>query len=47
MHNNEANESEAVEAAENWLALIDRDKINESWQQAAALFKTAVTAEEW
>jgi hypothetical protein len=47
MQKNEAAESEALEAAENWLSLIDQDKINESWQQAASMFKTAVTAEQW
>jgi lysyl-tRNA synthetase class 2 len=40
-------EQSAVTAAENWLALIDNDDAGESWNQAASLFKTAVTSEQW
>lgn len=34
-------------AAEKWLALIDKHDAGESWNQAASLFKNAVTAEQW
>jgi hypothetical protein len=37
----------AVRAAENWLALIDNDNGDESWNQAASLFKAAVGLEQW
>lgn len=44
---NETAEQAAVEAAEKWLALIDKDEESESWNQAASMFKTALTAEDW
>lgn len=47
MQNTELAESNAVIAAEKWLALIDADKIAESWNEAASLFKAAVTVEKW
>ena len=37
----------AVRAAESWLALVDGGKYDASWDQAAALFKAAVTREQW
>ncbi|MDD5697445.1 MAG: DUF4019 domain-containing protein [Victivallaceae bacterium] len=37
----------AVDAAENWLALVDGGQYSASWDQAAALFKNAVTKEQW
>lgn len=37
----------AQTSAEAWLALTDAGKYPESWQQAAALFKAAVTQEQW
>lgn len=37
----------AVKAAEAWLALVDGGKYDASWDQAAALFKAAVTQEQW
>ncbi|MGD0986673.1 MAG: DUF4019 domain-containing protein [Candidatus Sulfotelmatobacter sp.] len=37
----------AVQSAESWLALVDAGKSDESWQEAAQLFKTAVTKEDW
>jgi len=37
----------AQTSAEAWLALTDAGKYAESWQQAAALFKAAVTQEQW
>ncbi|MBI5641671.1 MAG: DUF4019 domain-containing protein [Nitrospirae bacterium] len=37
----------AVEAADNWLSLVDSDKYSESWEAAAAFFKGAVKKEKW
>jgi len=37
----------AVAAAETWLALIDKGDIVKSWQTSAALFRGAVTQEQW
>jgi len=37
----------ADEAALSWLHVIDEGKYTESWNQAAAMFKSAVTAEAW
>lgn len=37
----------AIDAAERWLALVDAAEYRQSWEQAAALFKGAVTAEQW
>ncbi len=47
MKNNEIAEQAAVTVAEHWLALIDNKDIKESWNQAASLFKTAVSPEQW
>jgi hypothetical protein len=37
----------AVKAAEEWLASVDQGEYEKSWQEAAALFKSAVTVEQW
>lgn len=37
----------AVAAAETWLALIDKGDIAKSWETSAALFRGAVTQEQW
>jgi len=37
----------AQQSAESWLALVDSGKYAESWQEAAQLFKAAVTVEQW
>jgi hypothetical protein len=37
----------AVKAAESWLQLVDAGKTAESWDAAAALFKAAMTKEQW
>src|SRR5208282_3778908 len=37
----------AQQSADAWLALVDSGKYAESWQEAAQLFKAAVTKEEW
>ena len=47
MQNNEIAEQNAVAAAEKWLAFIDDENIDESWNQAASLFKAAVSLEQW
>ncbi len=39
----DASEAAAVAAAEEWLALIDRGRFDESWEQAAAYLKNAVS----
>ncbi len=45
----EAEEAEqaAVAAAERWLSLIDADDFTENWNQAASLFKSVVSLEQW
>jgi hypothetical protein len=37
----------AQQSAESWLALVDSGKYAESWQEAAPVFKAAVTKEQW
>ena len=37
----------AQKSAESWLALTDNGKYGESWDDAAQLFKNAVTREQW
>ena len=37
----------AVEAASAWLELVDSGRYGESWEGAAALFRGAVTKEQW
>jgi hypothetical protein len=40
-------EKAATEAAKKWLALVDAGKYPESWEQAAQLFKGAVSKKKW
>lgn len=40
-------EDQAVNVAEEWLALVDQGEYEASWEEAAALFKSAVTVEQW
>lgn len=40
-------EDAAQAAAESWLKLVDEGKYEECWDQAAKLFKGAVTKEQW
>ena len=40
-------ERAAIEAANQWLALVDSSRFAESWQQAASLFRGAVTEAQW
>jgi hypothetical protein len=42
-----AMEDNAVAAARSWLKLVDNNQYDKSWDQAAALFKKAVTKEGW
>ena len=37
----------AQKSAETWLALTDSGKYAESWDEAAAFFKSAVTKDQW
>ena len=38
---------DAVDAAINWLLLIDGEKYAESWSQSAEYFKTSIPQEQW
>ncbi len=38
---------DALAAAENWLAIIDKGEYTESWKEAAGYFKTAVSQDQW
>ena len=40
-------EDAAQRAAEQWLALVDGAQYAASWEQAASVFKTAITAAQW
>ena len=37
----------AQKAAESWLALVDKGDYSSSWDQAAEMFKTAVSKDQW
>ena len=37
----------ALSAAQKWLALVDAGKYAESWNEAAELFKNAVSSQQW
>jgi hypothetical protein len=41
------NEAAAIDAAKAWLALTDAGKFAASWDEAASLFKAAVTKADW
>ena len=43
----EAKEAAAVTAAKTWLALVDEGIYGDSWETAAAYFKSAITKEKW
>jgi hypothetical protein len=47
VHAQQKPEQLAQRSAESWLALVDSGKYVESWREAAQLFKTAVTQEQW
>jgi hypothetical protein len=40
-------EDEAATAGQKWLALLDDQKYEESWQQAASMFRDQVKQEQW
>ena len=40
-------EKAALEAAEDWLELVDTEKYEESWDEAASYFQGAVSTEQW
>ena len=44
---NEVAEKRAITASGAWLSLVDEGNYAESWNQAAGLFKNAVTKEQW
>jgi len=43
----EDSEKEALKAAESWLTWVDAGEYGKSWDQSAALFKTALSKGEW
>lgn len=43
----QAPEDTAQRAAEQWLALVDGGQYSTSWEQAASIFKGAITAAQW
>lgn len=43
----EAKEAAALEAARAWLAVVDGENYDESWQQAAVYFRTLIGEAEW
>jgi len=40
-------EKVAQEGAETWLELVDSERYDESWDEAASLIRNAVTKEDW
>ncbi|MBU8901898.1 MAG: DUF4019 domain-containing protein, partial [Victivallales bacterium] len=44
---NSKSETAAIKAAKSWLALLDAGRFQESWEQAAQVFKKAITKEQW
>lgn len=40
-------EKAAIAAAEKWLAIVDKGKYIESWNESSEYFKQAVTREQW
>lgn len=47
IHANEASEKAALASATAWLALADGGKYPETWDQAAAYFRNALTKDRW
>jgi len=45
--NHSADEQAAVQVAKKWLALVDEGKYRDSWDEAADVFKNAVSKDEW
>ena len=44
--NSEAEKS-AIASAQSWLEIVDSEKYAESWEEAAELFKSAISEEKW
>lgn len=44
---NSVKEKEAIEAALIWLALVDQEEYDASWNKAASYFKGAVSEQQW
>ena len=42
-----ASERDVAAAAEAWLKILDAGEYRETWNQAAPLFRTSLTAEQW
>ena len=40
-------ESAGTQAAQSWLAMVDAGEYGQSWEAAAAYFKSAVSKEDW
>jgi hypothetical protein len=40
-------DQQAVDVTRQWLALVDAERYQDSWTQAASLFKGAVSAGQW
>ena len=40
-------EETAIQAAKDWLSLVDEERYGESWETAASFFKNAVQKEQW
>ena len=42
-----AKEKAATQAAQKWLALVDKGQYAESWKASSEMFRAAVTSEKW
>jgi len=40
-------EEEATAAGQKWLTLLDKEKYDDSWKEAAAMFKDQVAQQQW
>ena len=47
MQLHEEAEQDALDAAEQWLSLIDAGDFTESWNESATLFRSAISLEDW
>ncbi|HEX4807559.1 MAG TPA: DUF4019 domain-containing protein [Bryobacteraceae bacterium] len=47
MHAAAPDEEESRKSGEAWLSLVDAQKYDESWKEASAQFRSAVTQEQW
>jgi hypothetical protein len=47
LHADEEAEKSAVAASRAWLSLVDEERYGESWEEAAELFRGAVTKDGW